>query len=414
MKFDSLAEKNIFYNIPVFLFSFLPIFLVTGPFLSDLSISLISIIFLFYCIKKKNFSFFKNKYFYFFLLFYLYLLFNSLINNFNLNSLKISFFFFRYGVFVTAIVYLLEYNNKFIKYFFYILFFSFTLLIFDGFTEYFTKKNFFGFQSIDYYRVSSLFKDELILGSYISRLWPLLFSLFILIFKSNLKIYYFIIFILAEALVFLSGERTAFLYLNFSAVFVIFFSKNLKKIRFVILIISSIIIILVSYLNPTAKERIIDQTVSQIKNNGEIVIFSQEHDQLYRTSYKMFLDNKIIGVGIKNFSKFCSTEKFKAGNLSCSTHPHNYYLQILAETGLLGALFILIVLFYFLKYLIIHSAALFKKDYYFSDVEISILSGIAIFLIPFVPTGSIFNNWVNITLCLYFPFLIYCRKLKFR
>ncbi len=82
MKFKSLKEKNIFYHFPSLLFSLIPFFLITGPFLSDLSVTLISLIFLIYCIKEKNFSYFKNKYFYFFLIFWAYLIINSLINSF--------------------------------------------------------------------------------------------------------------------------------------------------------------------------------------------------------------------------------------------------------------------------------------------------------------------------------------------
>ena len=94
MIFKSTKEKFIFFNIPVILFSLIPFFLITGPFLSDFAISLISLLFITYCIRTKNFFYFKYKYFYFFLIFWIYLLINSLINNFNLDSLKIFFFLF--------------------------------------------------------------------------------------------------------------------------------------------------------------------------------------------------------------------------------------------------------------------------------------------------------------------------------
>ena len=137
MIFNSSLEKYLFFNIPTLLFSLIPLFLITGPFLTDLSVSLISLLFLIYSFKKKNFSYFKNKYFYFFLIFWIYLLINSLINNFNLDSIKISFFYFRYGVFIIAIATLLNFNDKFIKYFFYCTFVCFVSLIFDGFYQYF-------------------------------------------------------------------------------------------------------------------------------------------------------------------------------------------------------------------------------------------------------------------------------------
>ena len=75
MTFDSINEKYFFYYLPIILFSLIPFFLITGPFLSDLSISLISIIFILYCLKKKNFHFLKKNIFIFFYFFgYIYYL----------------------------------------------------------------------------------------------------------------------------------------------------------------------------------------------------------------------------------------------------------------------------------------------------------------------------------------------------
>ena len=173
MIFNSTQENFIFFRIPVILFSLIPFFLITGPFLSDLSVSLISLLFLIYCVKRNNFSYFNHNYFYFFLIFWIYLIFNTLINNFNLDSLKISFFYFRYGIFVIAIATFLKEDYKFIKYFFYCILICFTILVFDGFYQYFTGENILGWKNST--RISSFFGDEKILGSYLSRLWPIFF-----------------------------------------------------------------------------------------------------------------------------------------------------------------------------------------------------------------------------------------------
>ena len=411
MIFNSIKEKFIFHSIPAALFSLIPFFLITGPFLSDLSISLISIIFLIYCLKKKNFNYFKDKFFYFFLIFWCYLTFNSLINNFNIDSLKISFFYFRYGILVFAVVALLNVDERFIKYFFYCIFICFTFLILDGYFEYFFK----GVGS----RVSSFFGDEKILGSYLSRLWPIFFGLSIVVFKQKNKLFYLLIliFILSEVLIFLSGDRSAFFYINLSTIFVIIFSKNLMKLRLLILFSSILLIVGISFINPTAKERVINKTINQMnlvdqekKKQEGVYIFSKQHTHHYITAYKMFLDNKVLGVGVKNFRNYCHNEKYEKSKLSCSTHPHNTYIQILSETGIIGFLFLLIVLFYFCKYILKHLTFKFRKKYYFSDFEICIFSAIAIYLWPFVPTGNVFNNWINIALIINLPFLIWSRK----
>ena len=419
MILNSEKEKYIFYNLPVILFSLIPFFLITGPFLSDLSISLISLLFLIHCFKNQNFSYFKNRFFYFFLIFWGYLILNSLINNFNLDSLKISFFYFRYGVFVIAISIFLDEDDKFIRYFFYCIFICFAALVLDGFYQYFVGANILGWENISS-RTSSFFGDEKILGSYLSRLWPIFFGLSILFLNKKNKLFYLLIliFILSEALIFLSGDRTAFFYINLSAIFVILFSQKLLKLRLMTLSMSILLLFIISFINPTAKERVIDHTLNQLNltnkvNNESIHIFTKVHTHLYMTAYKIFLENKILGVGVKNFRNFCVDEKYIYNNdkrLSCSSHPHNTYLQILTETGIIGFVFLIIIVFYFCKLTFKHLFSKFKGKYYFSDFEICILSGILIYLWPIVPTGSVFNNWLNIIMILNLPFLIWSRK----
>ena len=418
MIFNSTQENLIFFKIPVILFSLIPLFLITGPFLSDLSVSLISLLFLIYCVKRNNFSYFNHNYFYFFLIFWIYLIFNTLINNFNLDSFKISFFYFRYGVFVIAIVTFLKEDYKFVKYFFYCIFICFTISVFDGFYQYFIGENILGWKSI--IRTSSFFGDEKILGSYLSRLWPIFFGLTIFIFKEKNKLYSFVIliFILSEALIFLSGDRTAFFYINLSAIFVILFSQKLFKLRLITLLSSILILAIISFINPIAKERVFDQTIKQMRgveerlpNEQKIFIFSRTHTHHYISALKIFLDNKVLGVGVKNFRNFCNNEKYKISLVSCTSHPHNTYIQILAEAGIVGFLFLLTILIYFCKYILKHFILKFKGKYYFNDFEICILSGIAIYLWPIVPTGNIFNNWLNIAMILNFPFLIWSRGL---
>jgi len=439
MNFTSKEEKFIFYVFPIILFSLIPFFLITGPFLSDLSVSIISLLFLVYCLRKKNFLYFKNKYFYFFLFFWIYLIVNTFINNFNLDSLKISFFYFRYGVFVIAIATFLNVDSKFIKYFFFSIFICFSVLIIDGFYQYFFQKNILGWQGSD--RISSFFGDENILGSYLSRLWPIFFGLSIFIFKQKNKLYYIFlfVFILSEALIFLSGDRTAFFYINLSAIFVILFSQKLLKLRLITLLSSLLLLVIISFFNPTAKERVVDLTLSQMnlvqekidgndqrdyndqkdqkdEKDQKIYIFTKAHHELYVSAYKIFLDNIIFGVGVKNFRNICKDQRYYVDNKEvCNTHPHNTYVQILTELGIVGLIFLLFSLFYFCLFIFKHLFLKFRGKYYFNDFEICLLSGIVIYLWPFVPTGNVFSNWLNISMIINLPFLVWSRKvIKFR
>ena len=201
-----------------------------------------------------------------------------------------------------------------------------------------------------------------------------------------------------------------FFYINLSAIFVLLFSQKLLKLRLLTLSCSIILLIIISFINPSAKERVFDHTIDQMnlfsdQNETEgLYIFSKQHTHHYITAYKMFLENKILGVGVKKFRKLCSDERYIESNLSCASHPHNSYIQILSETGIIGFLFLIIVLIYFLIYLFKHSILRGRGEYLFSDFEICILSGIAIYLWPFIPTGNVFNNWLTIAMILNFLF----------
>ena len=426
MIINNSFDNLIFYRLPSFLFCLLPVFLITGPFLSDLAVSLIAILFLIYCFKIKDFSSFKNKYFYFFLTFYIYLCLNSFFNNFNLDSLKISVFYFRFGIFVIAIIALLKFDKKFLKFFFYILLFCFIILIADGFWQYFFGINLFGIEKTHEHRISSFFGEELILGSYLSRLFPILFALgYYFYYNKKFKFSLLIlIFVLSEILIFLSGERTSFFFINLSALFIIFFSKNLKLLRMTTLLISIVMIFFISLFDQTAKKRIIDKTFNEIipkienniNENGVIekkfFIFSKHHTHHYISAYRMFKDNIVFFLGVKNFRNFCHLEKYNISELSCSTHPHNTYLQLLTETGITGFSFLFFLLILFSFKVILHFIKLFSKSSYFNDFQICLLSGILITLWPFVPSGNFFNNWLSIIYYLSLPIFFWSVNLN--
>ena len=85
-------------------------------------------------------------------------------------------------------------------------------------------------------------------------------------------------------------------------------------------------------------------------------------------------------------------EKYNFSELTCSTHPHNTMLQLLAETGVLG-----FALYFFanliVSYLLLTS--LFSKKLKLSNFQISLLITISVSIFPFSPSGNFFNNWVS-------------------
>ena len=119
----------------------------------------------------------------------------------------------------------------------------------------------------------------------------------------------------------------------------------------------------------------------------------------------MFKDNILFGVGPKNFRVVCEQQKYNFSKYTCSTHPHNTYIQLLSETGIFSFLIIfclfLIVSFLLLKQLYFK---IFKKTFFLNNLEICILIHIFVSLFPLTPTGSFFNNWTSIMY--YYPIAI--------
>ena len=97
--------------------------------------------------------------------------------------------------------------------------------------------------------------------------------------------------------------------------------------------------------------------------------------------------------------------------MSCNTHPHNYYLQILIETGLLGFIFLFSIYFYVIYRSFVNLTRLLKNQY-FSLTEVIILGFYFTQLWPVMQHGSFFNNWNSIILFLPMAFLLFFNEKK--
>jgi O-antigen ligase len=134
-----------------------------------------------------------------------------------------------------------------------------------------------------------------------------------------------------------------------------------------------------------------------VKSSKETTIFTKVHDSHYRTAYKMFKDKPLIGHGPKMFRVKCKDEKYAMGMFSCSTHPHNFYIQLLAETGFVGFLFLFGALVY-----VVYTALRQLKSIVFgqkrplTDYQVCLLAGLLITVWPLSPNGNFFNNWLMI------------------
>ncbi len=423
-------QKIFFETIPKYIIILMPALLITGPFLSDLGVSFIALIFLINS-KINNLSkYYVNIYFKIFVVFWLILIISSLFSDNIFSSLRTSFFYIRFGIFSLCFWYLIEQDEKILEYLFYSIIICFLGLIIDGYIQFFLGKNLFGIEINSNNRVSSFFGSELILGSYLSRFFPILFGLFVFIDQKskfkNRKLLFLITatFILSEGLIVLSGERLALFFMNISAIFIILLIKDYKRYRFWTYVTSLLLIFLLLLASPQIKNRIIKQTINDFttnpssndneKNNNKIYIFTKSHNDMYITGIKIFLSNKFLGVGPRQFRNVCND--YQVSKFSCQSHPHNTYIELLSEAGIFAfsiifVTFLIIIVFSIIQFF---NNIFNSKKKYFNDFELCILSALLISLWPLSPTGSFFNNWMSIVY--YFPLgiLIWQRAISFR
>jgi len=449
-------------NIQTFFICLIPIALVTGPFLPDFLCVLVALYFLYNSIKFKEWSYLKHPWLIIFLLWCLYLILRSIFSKDPILSLESSLFYFRFGIFAMAVWYTLEKNPNLIRVFTYLFSTVFFVVIIDGYIQYFTGQNILGFtlfynRTGDAHRLSGFFNEQLILGSYLARLLPLLFALILLNFSHSkfFIILSMLLLILTDVLVYISGERSAFFYLLLFSIMIVIFLSKWRKLRIITIIISFIIITIITLTNEKVKNRMISQTIQQtnietlfndnkksiskeipeekikfLKNqtktraflSGEldpyeagiignkIIAFSWHHQRHYESALKMFKEYPIFGIGPKLFRLRCNEEKFYI-EYGCSSHPHNFYIQLLSETGIIGftpvfICFLLIIFFFFKKLFFKNEIQQSSKNKY-NDFNICILIGVLISLWPLIPTGSIFNNWLGVIIFLPIGFLLF-------
>ena len=99
----------------------------------------------------------------------------------------------------------------------------------------------------------------------------------------------------------------------------------------------------------------IDDKLQKSKTTFFVAQHEGSHRRLFLAAIDTWKFNKILGGGIKSFREDCwKLEKQPNINLSdkllpdkknrlCSNHPHNYYFEILTETGIAGLIITLML-----------------------------------------------------------------------
>ena len=364
------------------LFSIIPFTIILGSSISLSNILIIDISFIILILVKKDFLFLKTKIIKYLLILYLYLIFNSLI------SLDYASGLYRNLGFIRMIILFAAFNYFFRHHFFLkkvltiwsaILFF----IIIDIFFEFYVGKNILGYGGDQYAgRIVSFFQDEPIVGGFVNSFYLIIFGFLFNQFKGNYRNLILIFLVIFFIAIFLTGERANTIR-AFFGLFTFFFllkENNFKtKIIYFFSILSLVFILTIN--SEFLKTRYLSQI--QIEFNRDQVYF-----KIYDSGFEVFKQYKLFGVGNKNYRvETCNQkETKKKEKYICTTHPHQIYLEMLSEHGLLGTV---LLFFIFFKLIFSQTTKIFRYDNY---IQIGSLIYLILIFLPLIPSGAFFSD----------------------
>ena len=164
-------------------------------------------------------------------------------------------------------------------------------------------------------------------------------------------------------------------------------------------LLSSIIIFLLLIFNFSNifKERFVNEPIKYYKDN--------HHKAHFLTAIEIFKNNKVTGSGIRTFRVECQKSEYKNINSiysahRCTTHPHNFYLEVLSETGILGIAILLSLNLYILLQLVRN---FWDKKEKRNEI-LFIFCNFVILFWPLQTTGSFFSSWNGVFYWIFFSF----------
>ena len=315
-------------------------------------------------------------------------------------------------------------------------FFIFTLFCtsfvsLDVILQYITGSDLFGYKSMAN-KNSGPFGDEMIAGGYLQRFsFISFFSLFVILDKKNLKNPLLIFLIIVHTLaIFYAGNKMSFLLFLFGCFLTFMFIKKIRIAMFASMFAFFVIFFLTmkydadvrgayksffgnigglltksgsSNLQALDKQEIDQEATIGSSKRGYYALRGSHHYYIYHNSILVWQKQPLFGFGLKSFRIKCwenltensmslYVENKNKKQLACSNHPHNYYLELLTESGILGAglIFIFFIILWkdFFHYFIRYNRQKSSEVVLLAPIIITIFLEIW----PLKSTGSFFST----------------------
>ena len=386
-----LNKNNFNINLTLFTnltFAFFPISFILGNFITNINLVLFCIFGIFHLRSKiltTKFDFTLKIIFFLFLvvffstsLSFIKSLYFEEYEYTNLIRLIKSVLFFRFFLLLLIIYLLSELNIINFRYFFLSAAFAALLISIDIIYQYSFGFNIMGLENSSPQHNSSFFGNELIAGGFVQN-----FSFFSILFLSYiLRNYnnYSRILLIGIAIctlgvgIMVSGNRMPLILFILGLFLVYFFNKKLKNI----VLINSIILFIVlgSIISFDSKlqlnfyslygnaQGIVIGLFERMTTDESIILLKEKklladepnegggYTRIIFTGIETWKLHKTFGNGIKSFREDCKRIIIEQQRGRCSNHPHNYYLEILTDLGIVGFVFVMAIASMFIVFVV--------------------------------------------------------------
>lgn len=379
-----------------------PATLIIGRAVSDITMAVVSLGFLAHSLYRRDFSWLRQRWVQAALVVWAWLVFSALLADFDVKeSLERALAWGRFPLFAAAFscwLLPLDQNQKWLRRSLVALV---VLVAIDALVQFFFGMSLSGHAKPTYPgRLSGAFTSGLVVGVFLTRLsWPAI-GLTLGRFSNETTLWkrYLPALALAGLLcvtILLSGERMAFGVFLISAGFFWLGAKHLRLPLFIMGVSAIALAVTTIFFTPSLHKRFIG-------GSGEVFQdFRQStYGVIWANAIKAWKVSPITGVGPKNFATACETLGATSGfevaspwhpGFDCARHPHNIYLEWLAETGVVGVALFLMFIGVIVRGAWINLRGKTELRDYFP--ALGFLIGLVPFLWPAAFTMSFFSNW---------------------
>ena len=183
----------------------------------------------------------------------------------------------------------------------------------------------------------------------------------------------------------MTGERVSFvLLIAAGCLFTALTAKNFFKTAALPAAIGCILVAAFAFM-PNLKHRYTTSFLNLIINQDSA------YHMVWRSGVEAFKTSPVIGIGPDSYRKLCPTIVDDNASVRCHTHPHNFVIQILAETGVVGLCFYLL----FVGSMITVCWRTARRQ----NSDFLAIAGVVVpiaFFFPVQSNNDFFGQWINI------------------